>query len=473
VIGDCVGDARPAPATNGLVEVPVRDRAGIVCFEVIRQSAALREIIAFNAFVSFSGVPSTQSLGAIAVSQFLYPVAAVPPGRKVMGTSFPVFGLSPDPLGSTLNTFIAGLLNPVGISGQDQLQLARTPAFADGTIEAAGPTARRGVNVFVGSSRASRNVTITPILRSTPGAAREATVGWLSTTPTQTATPLTLHIEADPAGLAPGTYEAGVRLESSDPTPLVNEIPVRLIVPPAGPRPAANGVGGAADYLYGAVAPGQAIVAYGSDLGPAELAGLQLDETGRVATTLAGVRVLFDGLPAPMIYARNDVVSAFVPFATASRAVTGMRVEYRGVPSPPVFLRVLPAIPSIFTLDQTGSGQGAILNQDFSVNGESNPAAPGDIVLLYGTGAGQTDPPGMDGRVAAAPLPVLTQPVRVLIDGLESQVVYAGPAPELAEGVLQVNARLPGNVQRGQNVEVILIIGELRSQPGVTLAVRP
>jgi uncharacterized protein (TIGR03437 family) len=93
--------------------------------------------------------------------------------------------------------------------------------------------------------------------------------------------------------------------------------------------------------------------------------------------------------------------------------------------------------------------------------------------VLFGSGAGQTDPPGVDGRLAGAPLPVLTQEVRVLIDGEEADVVYASPAPDLAEGVLQVNARVPANVRRGRSVEVEVIVGDFRSQPGVTLAIRP
>jgi uncharacterized protein (TIGR03437 family) len=150
-----------------------------------------------------------------------------------------------------------------------------------------------------------------------------------------------------------------------------------------------------------------------------------------------------------------------------------MRIEYRGVRSPPVYLRVLASLPGLFTADNTGFGQGAILNQDNTPNNTANPASPGEFVVLYGTGAGQTDPPGVDGRPAGLQLPKLTQPVRVLIDGQEAEVVYAGPAPGFAEGVLQVNARIPQNTPRGRNAEVVVIVGPFRSQSGVTVAIRP
>jgi uncharacterized protein (TIGR03437 family) len=184
-------------------------------------------------------------------------------------------------------------------------------------------------------------------------------------------------------------------------------------------------------------------------LGPPEIATLQLDSQGRIATTLAETRVLFDDVPAPMIYTLEGQVSAFVPFAVAERLTTEVRVEYRGVRSPPVFLRVLPALPSLFTADKSGAGSGAILNQDGLLNTADNPAQPGDVVVLFGAGGGQTDPPGVDGRLAAAPLPEFLLPVTALVDGQEADILYAGPAPDPAEGVLQVNLRIPANVRRG------------------------
>ena len=66
-----------------------------------------------------------------------------------------------------------------------------------------------------------------------------------------------------------------------------------------------------------------------------------------------------------------------------------------------------------------------------------------------------------------------TQPATAFVDGEEAEILYAGPAPDLAEGVLQVNLRIPGNVQRGQPAEVALAIGDFRSQSGVTVAIAP
>jgi len=137
-------------------------------------------------------------------------------------------------------------------------------------------------------------------------------------------------------------------------------------------------------------------------------------------------------------------------------------------------VNIVPASPSLFTADQSGKGQGAILNQDGSVNSDSNPADQGSIVVLWGTGDGQTDPPGVDGVLAPDVLADLARPllgVTVQIDNLDADVIYDGAAPGLVAGVLQINVRLPDGVHSG-DVPVVVSVGGYPSQPGVTLAIK-
>jgi uncharacterized protein (TIGR03437 family) len=70
------------------------------------------------------------------------------------------------------------------------------------------------------------------------------------------------------------------------------------------------------------------------------------------------------------------------------------------------------------------------------------------------------------------PLPVrnLLAPVRVLIGGVEAEVTFAGAAPFLVLGVVQVNARVPSSLPPG-NASLQVIIGGVSSQPGMTVAV--
>jgi len=106
------------------------------------------------------------------------------------------------------------------------------------------------------------------------------------------------------------------------------------------------------------------------------------------------------------------------------------------------------------------------------VNSSANPAAAGSVVVIYATGEGQTMPAGIDGKFAAGPgYPAPELPVSVTIGGLPADVLYAGAAPTLVAGVMQVNARVPAGVTSGDNA-VTVTVGTASSQPGITLAVK-
>jgi uncharacterized protein (TIGR03437 family) len=60
----------------------------------------------------------------------------------------------------------------------------------------------------------------------------------------------------------------------------------------------------------------------------------------------------------------------------------------------------------------------------------------------------------------------------VTIGGLPAEVLYAGGAPGLVAGLLQVNARVPEGVTAGPAVPITLVVGAAQSQPGVTLVVQ-
>jgi uncharacterized protein (TIGR03437 family) len=234
----------------------------------------------------------------------------------------------------------------------------------------------------------------------------------------------------------------------------------------------------AASFLGGAVAPGEIVTLFGAGLGPASVVGAVLRSDNAIENTLSDTRVLFDGIPAPLIYVHGAQTSAIVPYAVAGKNSTRAQVEHRGVRSDPVTLDVTNAAPALFTQDSSGQGSGAILNQDFSLNDGTRPAAPGSVVLLYATGAGQTTPAGTDGLIASEvlPRPVLNVKVELMVfsGGFLStwplKALYAGAAPGLVAGVLQVNAALPANLPAGRH-EVILTVGGKMSPTGVTLTV--
>ncbi len=243
-----------------------------------------------------------------------------------------------------------------------------------------------------------------------------------------------------------------------------------------GPELFARDVVNSADYSSGPVSPGEIVVLYPSNAGPVELAGSQLNAAQRIATLTGETRVLFDGIPAPMASAVNGRIGAVVPYGIAGHPTTQVVVEYHGVRSPPVTLPVVESAPAVFTLDASGKGQAAMLNETGCCNSVRNPAARGAVAALYATGEGQTVPAGIDGdlngddRVAHLPKPLL--PVSVTVGGIPAEISYAGEAPHAVAGLLQVNFRVPLNAPLGDAVPLVLQAGGSRSPDGVTMAVR-
>jgi uncharacterized protein (TIGR03437 family) len=247
-----------------------------------------------------------------------------------------------------------------------------------------------------------------------------------------------------------------------------------LVIPPVTlpvPKPVVQAVTNAASY-GAAIAPGQMVDIWGTGLGPATLTNLTLDSNGMVNTTLANVRILFDGVPAPLVYVSSKQCSAVVPYFGAINSTTHVQVEYQGALSDPLVVPVTATAPGLFTANAMGTGQGSILNQDLSINSASNPAASGSIVVLWATGEGLTDPPGVDGRPAVDVFPAPLATVSVDIGGLPATVKYSGAAPGYEPGVLQINAQMSPNVAAGNAVPVHVTIGGVTSHDGVTLAVR-
>jgi uncharacterized protein (TIGR03437 family) len=247
-----------------------------------------------------------------------------------------------------------------------------------------------------------------------------------------------------------------------------------LDFPPASkpvPQPVVAAVTNAASYAS-AIAPGQMVVVWGTNMGPATLATLSgLDSNGLVSTSMAGVRILFDGVPAPLWYVSATQSAAAVPYFGAFNSTTHVQVEYQGVRSAPLAVPISATAPGIFTNNASGTGQGLILNHDYGINSANNPAARGSIVSIWATGEGVTDPPGVDGRPAVDVLPKPVATVTVDIGGQPATVKYAGAAPGMMPGVLQVNAEIPASVQPGNSVPVHVTVGGVASQDGVTLAV--
>jgi uncharacterized protein (TIGR03437 family) len=226
-----------------------------------------------------------------------------------------------------------------------------------------------------------------------------------------------------------------------------------------------------ASMLKGPIAPGEIVTIFGKNLGPPNLLTARLTEDGLLSTNLGEIRVLFNGVEAPLVYVSDGQISAVVPYAVAGRSSVEIQVEFFGTLSDPVTVEVTPASPALFTLNSQGWGPAAALNQDYRLNTPANPADRGSIVLLYATGEGLTDQ-AADGVLAAAPLPQPVLPITVTVGGRPAEVLYAGGAPGLVAGVIQINIRIPGDAPTGDGVMVVVDAGPIAGARWVTLAVR-
>ena len=218
------------------------------------------------------------------------------------------------------------------------------------------------------------------------------------------------------------------------------------------------------------IAPGEIVVLFGAGLGPASLA-VAAPQNGVFPTTVGGTQVIIGGKAAPLVYSSATAVAAIVPYSVYGSTSTQVSVIYQGKTSSVSTLPVAPAAPGIFTADASGSGQAAARNLDGKLNSAANPAPAGSIIMLYATGEGQTSPGGVDGVLTGTKnLAMPLQPVSVKIGGLPAVVNYAGAAPTLVAGVLQLNVEIPAGFAAGSAIPVVLRIGGVDS-PVVTIAV--
>lgn len=242
------------------------------------------------------------------------------------------------------------------------------------------------------------------------------------------------------------------------------------------PQLSVRDVVNAADHSAGKVTPGEIVLLFPSNAGPAALAGTYAAGDGKVLTLLGETRVLFDGIAAPLSFSVRGQVGAVVPYEIANRKTADVVVEYQGVRSSAVTLPVLESAPALFTLDLSGKGQAAMLNETGCCNSPRNPATRGKLAILYATGEGQTAPRGISGNVSFYPrlsdYPVPELPVQVTVGGEPAEIEYAGEAPHAVAGLLQVNFRVPEHAPVGGAVPIVLTVGSSRSQDGVTMAVR-
>jgi uncharacterized protein (TIGR03437 family) len=200
-----------------------------------------------------------------------------------------------------------------------------------------------------------------------------------------------------------------------------------------------NGASFASHLEYGqpGVSPGEIVTLKGTGLGPA-------------TASSDGTQVLFDGVPAPLLYVQDAQINAIAPYSIAGKAQTVIQVKYNGQTTRDVTIPVSPVSPALF---EQPNGIPWVLNLDGTVNSTSNPVARGGFLTFYLTGGGQTSPPSTDGQIWRS-TGRLAASVSAELDNYgfgdvvhaPAIVAYAGPSPGSVSGLEQINIQIPASL---------------------------
>jgi uncharacterized protein (TIGR03437 family) len=185
--------------------------------------------------------------------------------------------------------------------------------------------------------------------------------------------------------------------------------------------------------------------------GVANAAGLSV--TGRVVAgelisiygANLGNDVFVDELPAPVLSRSASQINAVVPFGVVNRERVTLTVRTNGAETAKAVLAITRANPEIFKLPD---GQAAALNEDGTPNSADNPARPGSVISVWGTGVPWPEST-VDGSVTPnSPLTYLA--VFAILDGhLYPPLEFSGAAPGMVAGVFQMNIRVPSDIGPG------------------------
>lgn len=240
--------------------------------------------------------------------------------------------------------------------------------------------------------------------------------------------------------------------------------------------PTLNSLTNAASNKVGAVSPGMVFVVYGNNLGPATLVNGGVDPaSGLLASARGGTAVLFDNIPAPLLFVEGTAVSGIAPYEIAGLTTVQVVVEVEGQRSAAMTLPVQATSPGVFSLNYSGTGEVVAeqyVNGQGSLNSAGNPASVGMLVSIYVTGEGQTVPAGEDGLFSTTVVPKPVASVSVSVGGVpQTNINYAGEIPGDPGGIMQVNFFVAAGTPSGSQ-PVMVTVGGVTSQSGLNLYVQ-
>jgi uncharacterized protein (TIGR03437 family) len=205
--------------------------------------------------------------------------------------------------------------------------------------------------------------------------------------------------------------------------------------------------------LLGRIVPGELISIYGPHIGPATPVTATAT-SGFLPTSLAGVKVLVNGVAVPLLYVSDSQINAVAPQGASPNSSVTVQIVSNSVTSPIFPATVVAADPQVF---QNSDGTAAAINQDNTVNSAANPAKAGSIVSIWATGTGSIYPRPLDGQISTAAQDYECCQVGALVVAISNfvqvppplpVVSYAGAAPGMVAGIVQINFQVPPYIDK-------------------------
>jgi uncharacterized protein (TIGR03437 family) len=219
----------------------------------------------------------------------------------------------------------------------------------------------------------------------------------------------------------------------------------------------------------GPIAPRELVEVDGTGLGPA--ARTSCGAAFPLPASCGGTSALVNGKAAPMVSASATQITFEAPVdLSGSSATLQVTTQSNGqtLQSAVVTVPVAAIAPGVFTVTQDNLTTGEFVRTTGgSVILASNPALPGDVLTVYGTGFGQTNPVGTSGSIAPAGAQFLA-PVAITVAGLAANIIAAGPSSS-GPALDQVNFTVPLAITAG-NLPVVVTVGG-KAAPSVLLPI--
>lgn len=201
---------------------------------------------------------------------------------------------------------------------------------------------------------------------------------------------------------------------------------------------------------------------------------------GKFPTQLGCIAVEIGGRRAPITYLQGDQINAQAPALTAQGPVEVRVIANPGWPnelrSDAATVQFAEYFPALFTFDGTRVAAthagGALLGDPARLPG-ATPAQPGEVITIYGTGFGATQPFFQPGEIVTEQARIRDR-FSVTIGGVtlaESDITYAGLSPGSISALYQLNVRVPASAPDG-DVPVVVTVGGRQSQSGAVIPVR-